>query len=101
MPEQKTEIAFGVLSNLFVLFDQAVANCDNAMRTGGNVVLVRDQNNSVPVFMQLLEQVHDVIARRGVQRAGWFVSQQDGWMIHQRARNRDSLALAARKLVGS
>src|SRR5262249_6216046 len=76
-----------ILLDCLVFFDQAIADRDDAMRTSGDVVLVRDKNDRVAVFVKFLEEVHDVIARRRVERAGRFVSQQDRRMIHQRPRN--------------
>src|SRR5438034_11548855 len=37
----------------------------------------RYEDDSVAVFMKLLEEVHDVVARVRVERAGRFVSEQD------------------------
>src|SRR2546423_14033701 len=83
------------LSNLFVFFDQAVSNRDDAMRPSRYVVLVRDENDGVAFFVKLLEEVHDVVTRRRVQRSGRFIREENRRMIHQRASDRDALTLAA------
>ena len=65
-----------------------------------DVVLMRYQNDRVAALVQPREQGHDLDAGRGIQRAGRFVRQQNRRMIHQRARHRHALPLAARKLAG-
>src|SRR5437764_815792 len=63
---------------LLVFFNQSVADRDDAMRAGRNVVLVRYQNNGVAFFVEFFEEVHDVVTRRRIEGAGWFVGEQNG-----------------------
>src|SRR5436853_7516241 len=65
------------LSYLFVFFDQAVSNRDDAVGASRNVVLVRNKNNGVAFFVQPFEEVHDVVARRRVQCARWFIREEN------------------------
>ena len=85
--------------NLFVFGDLTVANEDDAMRVHGDVVLVRDQHDGVALLMQPLEQRHDFVAGGGIEVAGRLVREQNRGSIHQRARDRDTLALTTRALV--
>ena len=52
-----------------------------------------------PGGMELGEDLHDLLAGGAVEVAGRLVGQQDGGLVHQRAGDRDPLALAARELV--
>src|SRR5437588_5221457 len=88
------------LSDLLVLLDQAIADRDDPSSASGNIMLMRDKNNCVAIFVKFFEEVHDVVTGGRVERAGRLVSQQDRRMIHQRAGNRHPLPLAAGKLVG-
>src|SRR5580765_1235738 len=73
-----------LLLNLLVFFDQSVADRDDAMSAGRNVMLVRHQDDGVALFVELFKKVHDVVAGRGVERAGGLVGKQNRRMIHQR-----------------
>src|SRR5690606_29934776 len=84
----------------YVLLDQAVPQGDDALGVCGDVVLVRDQHDRLPVAVQLLEQRHDLLARLAVQVARRLVRQQQRRLVHQRTRNRHPLALPARQLRG-
>src|SRR5256714_7268087 len=70
-----------LLLNLLVFFDQSVADRDDAMRGGRDVVLVRHENNGVALFMELFEEVHDVVTCRRIESAGCFVGKQNRRMI--------------------
>src|SRR5690606_3116920 len=62
--------------------DQAVPQGDDALGVCGDVVLVRDQHDRLPVAVQLLEQRHDLLARLAVQVARWLVRQQQRRLVH-------------------
>src|SRR5712664_3424101 len=70
-------IAEAILLCLLVFFDQPVADRNDATRARGNIAFVRHQDYGVAVFVKLLEEVHDVVAGGRIQRAGWFVGEQD------------------------
>src|SRR3954471_4705860 len=63
------------LLDLLVFFDQSVANGNHAMRASSNVVFVRNQNDGVAFFVELLEEVHDFVTGGCIERARWLVSQ--------------------------
>ena len=70
------------------------------MRVGGDVGLVRDEDDRVAGLVEPLEQRHDFDAGLRVEVAGRLVGEQDRRVVDERARDRDALALAARQLVG-
>ena len=49
-----------------------------------------------PGSMQILEQVHDHLARPEIEIAGGLVGQKNAWVTHQRAGQHDSLLLSTR-----
>src|SRR5207247_630188 len=58
-----------------VAFDQAVAQADDAAGVAGDVLLVGDDDDGVALRVQVLEQLHDFLARAGVEIAGRLVGQ--------------------------
>ena len=59
------------------VLDQAVADVDRAVGVGGDVGVVRhDDNCEVLLFVELLEQLHRFIAGVGIERTGWLVGEQ-------------------------
>src|SRR3954468_8250166 len=62
----------------FVGADHAVANSDHAVRVLGDVVLVSDHDNGVPLRVQAVHEGHDLVAGFGVKVSGRLVSQDDG-----------------------
>src|SRR6478735_8363591 len=87
------------MSAALVALDQAVAQAHHAVRVRRDVVLVRDQDDGVALGVQVAEHRHDLLPGGGVEVAGGFVGQDDRGLAHQRARDRDALALAAGQLV--
>src|SRR5437763_7699586 len=71
-----------ILLDSLVFFDQAVADRDDAMRARSDVVLVGDQDDGVALFVELFEEVHDVIARMRVERASRLVGEQNRRLVH-------------------
>jgi hypothetical protein len=51
--------------------------------------------------VQIEQQVGDVLSRRAIQVAGWFVAEQQERLANQGAGNRDALFLAAREFRGA
>src|SRR5436190_13916401 len=86
---------------LYVLLHLAVADVDDAMRVGGDVGLVRDEDDRVAPRVQPMEHLHDFLAGLRVEVAGRLVGEQDGRVVHQGARDGDALALTAGQLVGA
>src|SRR5687768_3027257 len=60
-----------------VALDQAVAQAHDAVRVGGDVVLVGDQDDGVALGVQVAEHAHDLGAGGAVQVAGRLVGQDD------------------------
>src|SRR6476619_6447880 len=87
------------LGNELILPDQPIAHNNVSLRIGGDVLLVRDHDDSDAVLVELLEDRHDLDAGSAVEIAGRFICQQHLRIIDQRARNRDALLLTARKLT--
>src|SRR5690606_23828583 len=57
----------GRLGHRLVVLDEAVAEVDDAAGVVRDVVLVRDDEERVPAAVELLEQPHDLLARRRVE----------------------------------
>src|SRR5215207_685266 len=81
------------LPDFLVLLYLAVADGDDAVRARGDVVLVRDDDDGVPLAVQPLEEGHDFRARLGVERARRLVGEQNRRVVDERARDGDALAL--------
>ena len=74
-------------------FTMRVAYCSASFR------IVRDHDDQA-VVCDFREQVHDLDARLGVERAGGLVGQQDLRVVDEGARDGDALHLPAGKLTG-
>src|SRR5262249_39792489 len=85
----------GAILYRFVRRDLSIANADYAMRVLGDVAFVRNENDRVAFGLKPVEQLHDFDARLRIQISGWFAGKNDRRVIHQRACNRDTLALTA------
>src|SRR4051794_37861195 len=64
------------LLQAFVFFYHSVADRDDAVGARGYVRLVRDHDDRVPLGMQLLEEIHDLIAGGCIERTGGFVREE-------------------------
>ncbi len=62
-------------------------------------VVVRGHHHGGAGSIDAVEQLHDVDRRRRVEVPGGLVGQQDQRPVHERARDRHALLLAARQLV--
>ena len=60
---------------------------------------MRDHDDRRAGVVQRVENIHDLVARSRVQRAGRLVRQQQLWAAHDGTRNGDALALTAGELV--
>ena len=77
----------------------AVAQGDPAVGRGGQLVIVRDENQGRPATaVHLGHQLEDVSAVARVEVAGRLVGKQNGGVVGEGAGDRHALLLAARKL---
>src|SRR3989441_9290879 len=72
-----TELASRSAFHPLVALDLAVAQVDLAAGVRRDVVLVGDQEDRLALVVQLLEQPHDLLARRRVEVPGGLVGEQD------------------------
>src|SRR6185436_17440685 len=79
--------------------DYPVLDVDNAVCVFGDVVLMGDKHNRVSLGLQTIHQRHDFVSSLGVQVSRGLVRENDRWLVHERSRNRNTLALSARKLI--
>ena len=82
-----------------VLLDLSVSEVNRPMRERGDVGFVRDQDDRVAGGVQTCEQRHDFRAGLRIEVAGRLVGQQDRRIVHERAGDRDALALPSGQLV--
>ena len=80
--------------------DRTVLDFDDPAGKARDVVVVGHDDDGVPPPVQLGEDVHDVLAAFGVERAGGFVGKDDAAAVHERPGDGNALLLAAGKLVG-
>ena len=80
--------------------DRTVLDFDDPAGKARDVVVVGHDDDGVPPPVQFGEDVHDVLAAFGVERAGGFVGKDDAAAVHERPGDGNALLLAAGKLVG-
>ena len=68
-------------------------------RPARDVVLVGDQDDRLAAGVELVEDLHDLLAGPGVEVAGRLVGEDDRRAVDQGAGDGDALALSARELV--
>src|ERR1700746_2558952 len=71
---------------LLIAGNHAVFNVNDTMCVLGNIVLVRDQDDRVPLGLQAVKQCHDFDTSLRVEVPSRFVSQDDRRLVHQRPR---------------
>ena len=71
------------------------------MGAGGDVMLVRNQNDCVTRLMEAVKQIHDFFASGGIEISGRLIGQDNRGIIDQGTGNRDALPLAPGKLIGA
>src|SRR5688572_223366 len=81
-----------------ILGDPAVLDMDRPVGAVGDPRVVGDHDQGAPLTSQLLEQVQDVLAARGVEVAGGLVGQDQVGLAGQGAGDGDPLHLPAREL---
>src|SRR3989442_365985 len=84
---------------LLVGSDQAIAQGHDPRGMGGDIRLMRDHHDGLPLAVQVGEDLHDLLTRGRVEVAGRLVGEQDARLVHQRPRDSHALPLAAGQLV--
>src|ERR1700737_1893660 len=79
----------------FGLTDDSVVQLDLALRQGGDVRVVGNEDHSIPMAVQLLEKLEHLGAGLRVEGARRFVCEEDSWIVGQRSRDRAPLPLPA------
>src|SRR5215471_13471315 len=82
-----------------IAHDPAVADLDHAVRVRRHLRRVRDHDHGVALARQVFEQRQHLGAALAVERARRLVREHDLAAVHERARDRHALLLAARELV--
>ena len=83
----------------FIRQNNSVAQNDHAFREPRHVQLVRDHDNRDALLVELLKNAHDLDAGLAVQISRRLVREQQLRLVHERARDGNTLLLAAGKLV--
>ena len=60
---------------------------------------MRDKNNRAAFLVELINNVHQEAAVNWVETFGWFVENQQFWLVHDSNAELDFLLLPLRKLV--
>ena len=80
--------------------DAAIAKLDDALGVLRNVRLMRDDDDrQVPLTIEPLKNFHHFDGRARIERAGRLIRQNERRIVHQRARQSDTLLLASRQLI--
>jgi hypothetical protein len=75
--------------------DAAGIEVDDSPRVGGDCCVVRDEHDRLAGLVQPGEHAHHFPGRLGVEVAGRFVGEKQVGLVHECARDRDSLLLAS------
>src|SRR5262245_61049486 len=78
-----------------------VVDREPATGAGGELGVVRDQDDGDPPNLEPVDEGEDVGARGGVEVAGGLVGEEQAGALHEGARERDALLLAAGELARS
>src|SRR5436190_8719464 len=70
------------------------------MRALGDVGLVGDEDDRVPLFVKLFKEMHDLDAGLGIEGTRRLVREKDRGMIDQCSSDSDTLSLPAGEFVG-
>ncbi len=79
--------------------DLAVANFDDALRTGGDLPVMRHDDDGAPFTVELLKDAENFFTAMAVERAGRFVGKNDLRIVDERAGDGNALLLSAGKLA--
>lgn len=88
------------MSDYGVVDDLAVFDADDAVGVFGGMGFVSDQYDGVAFFVQVLEYLHDLYTRFGVQIAGRFVGEDDRGIVDEGAGDGYALLFSAGYLIG-
>src|SRR5271165_4236687 len=80
--------------------EPSVAELDNARAVLRVLFRVGYLDDGRALFIQPLEQLHDLLSLCGMQIAGGLIGQQQARLVNDRARDADQLLLATRQLAG-
>src|SRR6266404_1198626 len=78
----------------------AVFELDDAVAEGGIALGVGDLNDGGAAFVQAFEELHDLVALRGMQISCRLVSKNKLGILNHGAGDANKLLLTARKLIG-
>src|SRR5262249_44253093 len=77
-----------------------IFNEDHALAIAGRERIVRDhQDCGLLLLVKFLEHLQQRARRSRVEIAGWFVGQQQSWLVNHRASYRSALLLTAGDLI--
>src|SRR5947199_2548578 len=80
--------------------DQAVFHLMDPIAGFGDDRIVRGQEQSFAAFLDdILKQFKGALGVGSIEVPGWFIGQNDTWIVGQRARNGDSLLFASGKVT--
>ena len=80
--------------------NQPVFHFVNPIASVGNEAIMRDEEKGPFSFAHDLgKQLKSALRIVGVEVSGWFIGQDDLWIVGQGARNRHSLLFAAGKVT--
>jgi hypothetical protein len=80
--------------------DPTVFELDDPVTVGGVFLRVCNLDDGRAAFVQLLEELHDLFALRGVKIARRLIGEDELWILNDGARHPHELLLATGKLVG-
>src|SRR3990172_7099228 len=69
-------------------------------RVGGDVRFMSNQKDGNSLFIERLKNCHNLFGSVRIEIAGGFISQQNRWLINERARDGNSLLRPAGQLRG-
>src|SRR6516164_2502783 len=83
-----------------VFYDSPVTKCDDPVGPGGDIGVVRDQDDrDVAFLVELAKQRHDLVAALAVEVACRLVSKHEHRIVNERTGDGDTLLLTTGELV--
>src|SRR6478609_1989936 len=94
-------VAGSISSSLSLVSDDAtIAEAYLTRRIGGaRRVMRHHQHRDAALLVELRDELHDLPSHLGVEVTGWLVGEDDARVVHDGARDRDALLLAAGQLI--
>src|SRR5689334_2402644 len=83
-----------------LVLDPAVAHEHDAVAGVGDLAVVGDEQDRLAVRVEAAEQLEDLVAALGVERARRLVGEQQRRLVGERTRDREALALTAGEDAG-